>query len=72
MSARDHYSTAVKSPRCGKRCEIHWSEHERPSAYSGNGRRLEFVPPGFFRGTHKDAEGDPEILCADCLIPART
>jgi hypothetical protein len=38
--------------------------------YSGNGRRLESVSDGFIVGSDIDKSGDPQILCAECGVPA--
>lgn len=43
MSARDAYTIDVRCPRCGRTGVAEVSEHERPSVYSGLGRRVDKV-----------------------------
>ena len=68
MSARDKYSFNITCPQCGNTGRADWSEYDRPSIYSGNGRRLDDLSDGFARGTEKDADGDPTIICTTCEI----
>lgn len=70
MGTRDHYRVSLKCIVCGRSGTAHWSEWDRPTVYSGNGRRLESVSDGFIVGSDIDKSGDPQILCAECGVPA--
>lgn len=68
MGSREQYCVKVTCPACGNSGTAHWSEWDRPSIYSGTGRRLESVPDGFVVGTETDKDGDPSIVCATCGV----
>ncbi len=70
MTAREHYTVRITCSVCGKHGMAGWSEWERASTYSGNGRRIESVPDGFELGEGQDRDGDPVILCSDCNASA--
>ncbi len=70
MGTRDRYSFKLCCIACGAEGSAYWSEWDRPTAYSGTGRRLDEVSDGFVEGPPKKAGGDPTILCSKCGIEA--
>jgi hypothetical protein len=70
MGSREHYNVRVTCPSCGRSGTASWSEWDRPTPYSGTGRRLESVPPGFIVGSEKDKDGDPSLVCEACGVAA--
>lgn len=68
MSARDEYKITVRCPHCGNTGVAAVSEYERPSLYSGIGRRVDKAPPGF-----RDDRGDGSdfrLSCIPCGVAA--
>ena len=68
MGSRDTYKVSLHCARCGTSGVAHWSEWDRPTVYSGTGRRLDGLTLGFSEGPPKVQGGDPTIICEKCRV----
>ena len=67
MSAKEVYTYDIRCPDCDMQGTVTWSEYKRPTLYSGHGRHLKEISKGFLPSATKDIQGDPRIICIECL-----
>jgi uncharacterized Zn finger protein (UPF0148 family) len=68
MPARDHYTLAVKCPKCGVKGTAKVSEDDHHPWMRDLGFQVDELPPGFRLGKKSVYRKQTEVFCAVCNV----